>query len=127
MENTLRITINGAPYRVGIQTMPPPPPPIHRYRSYREPVGFDRKGEPIYSYIVPTLRYSYDCVPLDSEATLACAPSPAAAVPARSTGEIRLHTVPAPIAAQVMALTAYELRRPLAELHFVSIKEVPSE
>ena len=44
-----------------------------------------------------------------------------------SAGHIKLFDVPDKEAAMVMAVVAYNMQRPLNELHFISIKEVKSD
>lgn len=44
-----------------------------------------------------------------------------------SAGEIKLHNVSERDAAMVMAVTAHHLGKPLNELRFVSIREIPPE
>ena len=56
------------------------------------------------------------------------APAPAAAVPAAGTaGELKLYDTDAKPAAMLMAIVADELKTPLCELRFKSIREVTSD
>ena len=51
--------------------------------------------------------------------------APNITIPGRFTvGEVKLHGVPDRVAAQLMAIVADELQIPLAELRFISIRDV---
>ena len=43
-----------------------------------------------------------------------------------SAGKLKLHNVEPKTAAMIMAITADKMGKPLNELHFISIKEVPN-
>ena len=62
-------------------------------------------------------------------AAASTAPAPAAgALPGRgSCGEVKLYDVPDATAAMLMAIVADEMKAPLNELRFISIKEVEDE
>ena len=60
------------------------------------------------------------------QAPAAAAPAPAPSAPAApgSCGELKLYNVSDKDAAMIMAIVADELKTPLNELHFISIKEI---
>jgi hypothetical protein len=72
---------------------------------------------------------SYAAVPAAPAASAApAAPVPLRKIPAPYTaGEVKLYTVPDKIAAMLMAITADELKIPVNELKFLSIREIPQQ
>ena len=54
-------------------------------------------------------------------------PDPEQATAPGSAGQVKLHDVDPKTAAILMAIVAYEMGKPLNELRFLSIRELPSD
>jgi hypothetical protein len=89
-----------------------------------------RQKAPVSQPAVAPAQTPAPVLPVSAAAPQAVSPAPAVRPPVRkvpakySAGEVKLHSVPDKIAAMLMAITADELKLPVSELRFISIREV---